>query len=73
MKTNLGKSDKIIRLVLGLAIAGTGIYFGSWWGLVAIVPFGTALLGACPAYLLFGISTETECDSCESAENTHKK
>lgn len=57
MKTNMGSADRIIRAVLGLAIAAAGVYFQSWWGLVAIVPLGTALVGTCPAYLPFGLST----------------
>ena len=57
MKKNMGTTDRIIRLTLGIAIAGLGIYFKSWLGLIAIIPIGTALLGRCPAYLPFGIKT----------------
>jgi hypothetical protein len=57
MKCNVGKTDKIIRLSLGTLIALAGIYFESLWGLVAIVPFATALLGFCPLYPLAKIST----------------
>ncbi len=57
MKENIGKTDKIIRLVAGLAILAAGVYFNSWLGILAIVPLGTAAAGTCPLYLLLGIST----------------
>lgn len=57
MKSNIGKTDKIIRIVLGLVIVALGIYFKSWWGLVAILPLGTALVNVCGIYAIFGLST----------------
>lgn len=57
MTKNIGKVDKVVRLVLAMAIAVLGIVFKSWLGLIAIVPLATALVGTCPLYLPFGIST----------------
>jgi len=57
MTKNIGKVDKVVRLVLAIAIAVLGIVFKSWLGLIAIVPLATALVGTCPLYLPFGIST----------------
>jgi len=57
MKCNVGKTDKIIRVILGLAIGGVGIYFQSWWGLIGIVPIFTVLISWCPLYFPFGITT----------------
>lgn len=57
MKKNVGSADKIIRIVIGVAIAAVGIYYQSWWGLVAIIPLATAFFGCCGLYSLFGIST----------------
>ena len=54
---NVGSADRVIRLVLGLVIIGVGFYYHSWWGAIGIVPLFTALIGWCPAYLPFGIST----------------
>ena len=54
---NVGSADKIVRYVLAVVIAVWGYYAQSWWGLVALVPLGTALMGWCPAYLPFKIST----------------
>jgi hypothetical protein len=57
-KTNVGTLDRILRVVLGLALitltlAGTiGV-----WGWIGVVPLLTAALGTCPAYTLLGMST----------------
>ncbi|MCB2200006.1 DUF2892 domain-containing protein [bacterium] len=57
MNTNVGPVDRTIRIILGLVIAAVGIYYQSWWGLVAIVPLFTAFVKWCPLYLPFGLST----------------
>ncbi len=57
MKHNVGTADKIIRIAAGLAIAAWGVYAQSLWGLVAIIPLGTAMMGSCPLYLPLGLST----------------
>jgi hypothetical protein len=57
MKCNMGTTDRIIRTVVGAAIIIAGIYFQSWWGVIGLIPLGTAAIGWCPAYLPFGIST----------------
>ena len=56
MKCNVGTTDKIIRILLGLAIIAAGAYFKTWWGAVGIVPLFAAV-GWCPAYVPFGISS----------------
>ena len=57
MKKNVGKTDKIIRIALGVLVAAAGIYFKSWWGLLAIIPLATAFLNFCGIYSIFGWST----------------
>jgi hypothetical protein len=57
MKKNIGKTDRIIRLVIGLIIIAVGAYFSSWWGAVGLLPILTAALGWCGLYTLLGIST----------------
>ncbi|MEJ5351508.1 MAG: DUF2892 domain-containing protein [Melioribacteraceae bacterium] len=57
MKKNIGSTDKIIRIILGLAIIIIGIITQSLWGLIGLIPIVTALIGWCPLYLPFGIST----------------
>ena len=57
MKCNVGKTDKATRIIAGIIIAIMGIYFRSWWGLVAILPLVTGFSGVCPLYNLLGINT----------------
>jgi hypothetical protein len=57
MKCNVGKTDRIFRIVIGIVIVLLGIYFQSWWGAVGIIPLATGLLRWCPAYVPFGLST----------------
>lgn len=60
MTTNVGNVDKVIRIVLGLAIIVIGYLNESWWGLVGLVSIVTAFLGYCPAYSLIGVSTKSK-------------
>ncbi|NNE38470.1 MAG: DUF2892 domain-containing protein [Gammaproteobacteria bacterium] len=57
MECNIGKTDRIIRIIAGILIIGAGVYFQSWWGTIGAVPIVTAAFRWCPAYLPFGIST----------------
>jgi len=57
MKCNVGKVDRIARIIIGLCIIAAGIYFQSWFGVIGLVPLATALLGWCPLYVPFGISS----------------
>jgi hypothetical protein len=57
MKTNVGNADRVVRIILGLTIAAAGLYYQSWLGLIGLVPLVTGLVGWCPAYIPFGIST----------------
>lgn len=63
MKKNMGNTDKTIRVLIAIVIAilyYTGVISGTLGlilALVAIVLLVTSLLGTCPLYLPFGIST----------------
>jgi len=57
MKKNIGNADRWIRIILGAAIIIAGIVFKSWWGLVGIIPIGTAVINFCPLYAPFRLST----------------
>jgi hypothetical protein len=63
MKKNIGTADRIIRILLAAVFAY--LYFGGivtgTLGLVLVVLGGvfllTSLVGICPLYMLFGLST----------------
>jgi len=57
MQKNIGKTDRIIRVIVGFAIIGGGFYYGSWWGIVGLIPLVTAAIGWCSLYSVIGIST----------------
>jgi len=57
MKCNMGKTDRILRAIVGIAVIAAGGYYQSWWGAIGVIPLATALTGWCPAYLPFGISS----------------
>ncbi len=58
MNKNIGGIDRILRIVVGLALIGltlAGVI--GLWGWIGVVPLATAAIGWCPAYLPFGIKT----------------
>ena len=58
MQKNEGGLDRILRVIVGLALLSlTVIGPQSMWGLVGIVPLLTGLAGYCPLYTLLGINT----------------
>ena len=57
MKCNTGKTDRVLRVILGLVIISVGWFYQSWWGAIGIIPVFTAAIGWCPVYLPFGLST----------------
>lgn len=57
MKCNIGSSDKILRIILGVIILGAGIFYSSWWGIVGLVLILTGIFKFCPLYTTLGIST----------------
>ena len=60
MKCNIGKADKIVRIIVGLIIGALGYYYKSWWGLVGLVPLITAFTNFCPLYTVVGTSTKKD-------------
>ncbi len=60
MKCNVGEFDKALRLLSTIIIAGVGIYFNNWWGIVAVFPFVTGLFSYCPIYTLLGVNTNRQ-------------
>lgn len=58
MKINIGTIDRILRLIIGLALmvlAASGVI--GWWGWLGLVLVATALFRFCPLYALLGVRT----------------
>jgi Protein of unknown function (DUF2892) len=60
MECNVGNKDKSVRIALAIAFGALGLFYQSWWGLLAIIPLITALFSFCPVYKIFGITTCTK-------------
>ncbi len=58
MLINEGTLDRVLRVILGLAILSL-VFVGpqSPWAWLGLVPLLTGLAGFCPAYALLGIRT----------------
>jgi len=62
MKKNVGQLDRLIRLVLGVALVSLFFLIEGdlkWVSLIGFVLIVTALINFCPLYLPFGINTRT--------------
>ena len=65
MNKNVGSIDKTIRLIVGVLIIVAGFLNDSFLGAIGLIPIITALIGWCPLYPIFKISTVCKSDSCE--------
>ena len=59
-KNNVGKTDRIIRVILGVLLIGN-VFFAlqhpiGWLGVILVL---TGLAGICPVYSLLGINTKS--------------
>jgi hypothetical protein len=58
MKLNVGSLDRVIRIVVGVALIGaslTGVI--GMWGWIGVVPLATGVFSMCPLYSVLGLST----------------
>ena len=58
MKCNVGQTDRLLRIIIGLVILVLGYIYSSWWGLIGLIPLLTGLFRWCPTYLLCKISPD---------------
>jgi hypothetical protein len=57
MSCNVGGIDRILRIVVGLALLSLIFLVPTWWGLIGLVPLLTGLFGFCLLYPVVGINT----------------
>ena len=60
LKHNVGKTDRIIRVILGMLLIGN-VFFAlqhpiGWLGVILVL---TGLAGICPVYSLLGVNTKS--------------
>jgi len=57
MKCNVGRTEQIIRIMVGILIILIGLYLRSWWGIIGLIPIITGSIRYCPISNLLGVST----------------
>ncbi len=60
MKCNVGKTDRLLRIIIGLVILviGYGFIDNNWVSILGVIILLTGVFRWCPAYLPCKISTE---------------
>lgn len=57
MSANVGGIDRILRILVGIALIGWALTGGPVWAWIGVVPLATGLIKFCPVYPLFGINS----------------
>jgi hypothetical protein len=65
MKRNVGTIDRVLRVVVGIAlvVVGFGVLEGTAGivvGVIGLIPLATGLIGWCPLYSLFKLRTSKQ-------------
>lgn len=64
MSANVGTIDRIVRVIIGIALIVFALGYiapgtsWAWVGWIGVVPLLTAVLGTCPLYSVIGCSTK---------------
>ena len=67
MNKNVGGIDKLLRILVSMAIMAVGFYNPEYWWtfVVGVILLLTAIFALCPLYSVLGIST-CRTDSCDN-------
>ena len=58
MKCNIGHTDRVLRMTVGVTLMGlAGFGITGPWAWIGIIPLVTGMMGNCPAYSILGINT----------------
>jgi len=63
MTLNIGMSDRVLRMYLGMIVAGIGISANSVWAVLGIPIFLSGIIGLCPLYKLLRINSFGKADA----------
>ena len=58
LSRNVGTIDRALRAIVGIILIAL-VFVGpkTAWGWLGLIPLGTAIIGYCPPYSLFGLNT----------------
>jgi hypothetical protein len=62
MKKNMGQKDRVVRALIGVIMLLYGIVFQNLVGAVGLIPLVTAIIGYCPLYEIFGVTSNKYAD-----------
>jgi hypothetical protein len=74
---NEGQSDRAVRMLAGIVLVVAGWMLalntlGVVFFAIGTIALGTGIVGWCPAYTLFGISTvKTPASHCQNCDTEH--
>lgn len=59
---NEGSLDRLVRIVIGLALVAVALGYmpgvaKNVWGWIGVIPLATGLIGWCPLYTVLGVNT----------------
>jgi hypothetical protein len=57
MTRNMGKLDRVLRILVGLALLSHVYIVPTNWGWLGLIPIVTAFAGFCPIYRVLGLNT----------------
>lgn len=57
MNKNVGNIDRVLRIIIGLAIIIVGFIMNSWLGAIGLIPLLTGIISWCPLYCPLKINT----------------
>ena len=60
MAPNVGTIDRVLRVIAGLALVAVAVLVDhpyAWVAWIGVVPLVTGVVGICPAYRLFGLTS----------------
>lgn len=61
MMKNVGQIDKVVRIILGIALISQ-VFIGlqTLWGLIGVIFLVTGLINFCPIYAALGLHTNQD-------------
>ena len=57
MLNNVGRTDQWLRIAVGIVLIALGLWYGTWWGAIGLIPLLTGLFRWCPVYKMFRTGT----------------
>jgi len=63
MTANVGRTDRILRIIVGIVLIALYFVLGGpvrYVGIIGLIALGTGLVSFCPLYSLLGVNTDAK-------------